>query len=115
MKSICAQVINVECVKGIKSSVNYCQWPHKITSAYEIPVYFTCFGAGPAGMRTIFDVTSTTLSQTSKFEFDFSFSGHRWSLTPEQGARFVTKIKWFFPFDPYSTEKVSWEIDTSLK
>jgi len=53
----------------------------------------TCFGAGPAGMRTIFDVTSKTLSQTGKFEFDFSFSGHRWSLTPEQGTRFVTNIK----------------------
>lgn len=65
-------------------------------------------------MRTIFDVTSTILSQTGKFEFDFSFSGHRWSLTPEQGARFVTKIKWFFPFDPYCTENVSLEIDIDI-
>ena len=65
-------------------------------------------------MRTIFDVTSTTLSQTGKFEFDFSFSGHRWSLTPEQGASFVTKIKWFFPFDPYSTEDMSWDINTDI-
>lgn len=91
-----------------------CNWSHRITLAYENRVYITCFGAGPAGIRTIFDVTSRTLSQTGKFEFDFSFSGHRWSLTPEQGARFVTKIKWFFPFDPYSTEDMSWDINTDI-
>ena len=60
----------------------------------------TCLGAGPDGMCTIFDVTSTTFLLGDKFEVDLPFSGQRCSLTPEHGARFVTNIKWLFPFDP---------------
>lgn len=61
----------------------------------------TCLGAGPDGMWTILDVTSSTLLQLGKSEADFPFSGHKWSLTPVHGSRFVTKMKWLFPFDPY--------------
>lgn len=61
----------------------------------------TCLGAGPDGICTIFEVTSCTLLSTGKFNGNFPLSGQRWSLTPEQGARFVTSMKWFLPSDPY--------------
>lgn len=57
----------------------------------------TCFGAGPDGMCTILAVTSTTRLSVENSEAAVPFSRQRCSRTPEQGERFVTKTKWFFP------------------
>ena len=61
----------------------------------------TCLGAGPAGMCTILEVTSIILLLPGASDPDvLFFSGQRWSLIPEQGARFVTNMKWPLPSDP---------------